>query len=54
MPFGPSIELFGDMQDRFLSEDPYSILAEGSYWAKDIPVLMGVNSHEGLLHAMGN
>lgn len=53
VPFGPSIEMFGEMKDRFLAKDPYNILSEGNYWGKDIPVVMGVNSHEGLLHAMG-
>lgn len=53
VPFGPSIEMFGDTKDRFLVKDPYEILAEQSYWAKDVPIIMGVNSHEGLLHAMG-
>lgn len=53
VPFGPSVEMFGEMRDRFLARDPYNILSEGNYWAKDIPVIMGVNSHEGLLHAMG-
>ncbi|ODM90030.1 Venom carboxylesterase-6 [Orchesella cincta] len=52
VPFGPTVEKAGGKHERFLSRSPYNILAGGEYWAKNIPVIMGVNSHEGLLHAM--
>ncbi|CAL8121638.1 unnamed protein product [Orchesella dallaii] len=49
-PFAPSLEKSGD--SKFLSRNPFTLLTEDEYWAKNIPVVIGVNSHEGLLHAL--
>lgn len=46
--FAPSVESAGaENKEAFLSEHPYDILSEGR--AHRVPLLTGVNSHEGLL-----
>lgn len=46
--FAPSMEIGnGKSNDVFLGEHPYDILKEGR--AHRVPLLTGVNSHEGLL-----
>lgn len=45
--FAPSIEIGGSEKETFLSEHPYDILKDGR--AHRVPLLTGVNSHEGLL-----
>jgi hypothetical protein len=53
IPVGPSIEKDEDNGEKFLQDDPYEILKSGNYWGKNVPIIVGVNSHEGLMHSWG-